>query len=177
MKKIFGSLRQKINSLYMKNKKLFVVTISLILIILVCVLFYPKSSTNLEKEQDVNASEQTSQDYASRMESKIKNMLLSLDEVTKASVMIVCDSTEIIEYQTNTNETISDNSTTKNDEVAYEKDGSKNTPIIVTTRSPKIIGVWVIVNSVSASTKLAITNCLQTVLNIDETSINILQER
>lgn len=178
MKKFFSGLKTKISSLYSKNRKLFIVMVSLVLVIIVCFLFYPKSE-EMSKNQtsEIKTSEQTSLDYTSKIETKVKEMLLSLEEVTKANVMVLCDSTEIVEYQKNVNETTSENSSSKNEEVAYEKDGSKSTPIVVTTKNPKIVGVWIIINSVSASTKLAITNSICSVLNIDETSINILQER
>lgn len=178
MKKFFSGLKTKMSSLYSKNRKLFIVVVSLVLVIIVCFLFYPKSEETAKNQTaETKSSEQTSLDYTSKIEAKVKEMLLSLEEVTKANVMVLCESTEIVEYQKNVNETTSENSSSKNEEVAYEKDGSKSTPIVVTTKNPKIVGVWIIINSVSASTKLAITNSICSVLNIDETSINILQER
>lgn len=179
MKNILSGLKKKISLLYSKNKKLFTIIIALFLVIIVCLFFYPKSSSKIndDSNQNVNSSCDLNQDYSSKVEDKIKSMLLTLDEVDKASVMVVCSSSEIVEYKTNINETTSDNSSTKNEEVAYEKDGSKNTPIIVTTKNPKIVGIWIIINSVSASTKLAITNSICSVLNIEQDCINILQER
>lgn len=178
MKKFFSGLKTKMSSLYSKNRKLFIVMVSLFLVIIVCFLFYPKTDTNAKNQTtETKSSEQTSLDYTTKIETKVKQMLLSLEEVTKANVMVLCDSTEIVEYQKNVNESTSENSSSKNEEVAYEKDGSKSTPIVVTTKNPKIVGVWIIINSVSASTKLAITNSICSVLNIEETSINILQER
>lgn len=179
MKNILSGLKKKLSLLYSKNKKLFTIIIALVLVIIVCLLFYPKSSSekNDNNSNNMSSSNDVAQDYSSKVENKIKAMLLTLDEVNKASVMVVCFSSEIVEYKTNINETTSDNSSTKSEEVAYEKDGSKNTPIIVTTKNPKIVGIWIIINSVSASTKLAITNSICSVLNIDEASINILQER
>lgn len=178
MKKFFSGLKAKMSSFYSKNRKLFIVVVSLVLVIIVCFLFYPKSEETAKNQtSETKSSEQASLDYTSKIEAKVKEMLLSLEEVTKANVMVLCESTEIVEYQKNVNETTSENSSSKNEEVAYEKDGSKSTPIVVTTKNPKIVGVWIIINSVSASTKLAITNSICSVLNIEETSINILQER
>lgn len=178
MKNFFSGLKQKLGSMYSKNKKMFVVLMALVLVVVVCFLFYPKTSTKTSKEDKQEIiTDLNIQDYSSKIEKKVKDMLLSLDEVTRANVMVVCDSTEIVEYQKNSSETSSDNSTTKTEEIAYEKDGSKNTPIIICTKFPKIVGIWVIINTVSPSTKLAITNSICSVLNIEETSINILQER
>ena len=93
----------------------------------------------------------------------------------------VCDATEKIEYLKNVSETTSgsgDNiSRTKTEEVVYEKNGSNSSAIVVSKTMPKIVGVWIVINEVSPSTKLAITNSICSVLNIDASSISILQER
>lgn len=179
MKNFILKLKEKLSKLYNKNKKLFVFTLSLVIIIFVCFLFLPKSKSTTSKEQANESTTATSANYSDELEGKIKKMLLSLDEVNKVSVMIVCDSSSEIEYlKSRTETTASDGSTkTVTEEIAYEKDGSKTSAIIVSEKLPKIVGVWVIINSVSASTKLAITNSIISVLNIPETSISILQER
>lgn len=177
MKNFFLRLKEKINNMYSKNKKLFVFTLSLVLIVGVCLLFYPKSDN--KTQDNVSIVETKLDSYADEMENKIEKMLLSLDEVDKASVMIVCDGSEVVNYLKNSTETIGSDGSTKTitEEVVYEKNGTNSSPIIVSKVMPKIVGVWVIINSVSASTKLAITNSIISVLNIGETSISILQER
>lgn len=181
LKNIFVNFKNKISSLYSKNKKLFVFTCVLIAVVLLCFFAFPKTSslTKTKTEQNTKSLNQTT-DYSERLAGKIEEMLLAIDEVKQANVLVVCESTEIYEYLKNRKETTSggeDKSTTLEEDVAYEKEGSSSTPIIITTKMPKVVGVWVIINTVSASTKLAITNSISSVLNIDETSISILQER
>ena len=118
--------------------------------------------------------------YESELEYKITKMLLAIKEIDSATVMVVCDESERVEYLKNTSETVSgsgeSSSTTKIEDVAYEKNGSNSTPIVIATHMPKIVGVWIVVNHVSASTKLSILKSVSSVLNIEESSISILQE-
>lgn len=178
MKNFFSKLKSKISLLYNKNKKLFLISLILIAVIVVCVFFYPSAaigqSSNKTTKQETEIS---SQDYVGKLEDKVEAMLLAIDEITSANVMIVCETSEILEYLKNTTESSSESGSSKTEEVVYEKNGSSNQPIVVKTTMPKIVGVWVVVNQVSASTKIAIKSSLSSVLNVDETSISILQER
>lgn len=184
IKNLFSGLKTKISSLYSKNKKLFILTSILIFILVITFIAYPKtksSKNQTTKTEIANDSNQTSTDYALILENKLEEMLLSIGEVKKASVMVVCESSVTYDYLKNRKETTSGSgeniSKTIDEEVAYEKNGSSSSPIIISTKMPKIVGVWVIINSVSASTKLSIINSIGSVLNLDETSISILQER
>ena len=178
-KNFITKFKSRLVDLYGKNKKLF---ITLLLVVVIAMVVFSFGSTTNEKDEKKAETEQlnngTSISYTEQLEIKIEQMLLSISEVSKAEVMVVCETTEIYDYLTNTDETKADNgSSTIREEVAYEKNGSNSKPIIKTTKLPKVVGVWVVINPVSASTKLAITNSLKTVLNLDESCINILQER
>lgn len=177
---LFVKLKSKVSELYQKNKKLFIFTMVLVFVLVFCLFFYPKekSEESTTKTQTENSTSVSSSDYAQAIENKLQSMLLSIDEVKSASVMVLCESTVINEYLKDKNETKNaDGSTTLNEETAYEKNGSTTSPIIISTKMPKIVGVWVIINEVSPSTKLAITNSISSVLNLNETCISILQER
>lgn len=175
----FVNLKNKITGLYQKNKKLFIITSVLLFVLVICLFFYPKTEKQEETiKSQVENSSTSSSDYASSIENKLQSMLLSIDEVKSASVMVLCESTVVNEYLQDKNETKNaDGSTTYSEETAYEKNGSNTTPIIISSKMPKIVGVWVIINEVSPSTKLAITNSISSVLNLSEESISILQER
>lgn len=178
MKNVFVKIKEKLVSLYGKNKRLFIITLALIVVVCACFLLYPKQ-TKTEVKSETKTSLSINRSYAEALEDRLETMLLSLTEINKANVLVVCDETEVVEYLKNKTETIGADGSTKTitEEVVYEKDGSSTSPIIVSKTMPKIVGVWVIINSVSASTKLAITNSIISVLNIPETSISILQER
>lgn len=181
-KKFFGNFKTKIFDSFGKNKKMLAISVVIIMLVLFVIFAFPKK---IKSESNNTSSKTLSQneslDYEAELEQKIKNMLLSIDEVSSANVMIVCETSVTYNYLKNKDETTttSDGSSSKvtSEEVAYEKNGSSSSPIIVSKNMPKVVGVWVVLNSVSASTKLSIIKSLSVVLNIDETSISILQER
>ena len=174
----FLRIKEKFIVLFGKNKKLFFLVLLLISSILLTLGLFPTGGTVKKIENQEVEIGVDKLDYPSMIESKIEKMLLNLSEVDTAQVMVVCDATESYEYLKNIDETKNENNTTtRHEEVVYQKDGSNTFPIIVTSKMPKIVGVWIIINSVSASTKLAITNSIQSVLNIDKSCISILQER
>ena len=171
-------LKEKLIYLFGKNKKLFVLVLVLIISVGLTFIFFPSNASEKKNESKQEIISVNKLDYSRTIENKIEEMLLNLSEVSKAEVMVVCDSTEIYEYLKNIDETKNENNTTtRHEEVVYQKDGSNTLPIIITSKMPKIVGVWIIINSVSASTKLAITNSIESVLNIDKECISILQER
>ena len=177
-KNLISKLKSKIHFFNGKNKKVFTLSLVLVIILLGYFLFVSSDNKSDVKSESKQMDDVVSSNYSDQIERKIENMLLSLSGVSKAEVMIVCESSEVYEYLKNVDESKSENgNTTIKEEVVYEKNGSNTTPIIITMRFPKIIGVWVVINEVSPSTKLAITNSLKSVLNVDESRINILQER
>lgn len=174
----FTNIKEKFMLLCGKNKKLFILVLILFVSICLSIALFPTGSSSKKSENKELSVQLEGLDYSSIIESKIETMLLNLSEIEKVDVMVVCDSTEYYEYLKNIDETKNDNnSVTRHEEVVFQKDGSNAQPIIVTSKMPKIVGVWIILNSVSASTKLVITNSIKSVLNIDESCISILQER
>ena len=182
IKNFLTFLKSKLGLIYSKNKKLFIFVLLFITVIAVCVFMFP---SNKEKDKSSLMSEnlpsENVDDYKTELEQKLKQMLLSIDEIEFASVMVVCDESEKYVYLKNLTQTTSGSgdsaSKTITEEVVYEKNGSNSLPIIVSRTMPKVVGVWIIIDSVSPSTKLAITNSICSVLNIDESSISILQGR
>ena len=182
IKDFFSIFKTKLGSLYAKNKKLFLFVLVFVSLIAFCLISFPKNNEN-KKESDNSMTEQNLgiMGFKDEVEQKIVQMLLSIDEIKTASAMVVCDESEKYVYLKNVTETSSgtgDNSSkTITEEVVYEKNGSNSSPIIVSKIMPKVVGVWIVINSVSPSTKLAIINSISSVLNISESSISILQER
>ena len=135
--------------------------------------FENKNTTKIESTFSLN-------EYSNAVEEKLKSMILKLDEINSASVMVMVESTPKIEYLTESEEVFENaekgSSSTKSTTVVFEKNGSVNTPIVVTTLMPKVTGVLIVVNKISASTKIALINSISAVLNVDVSSINILQE-
>ncbi len=180
----YQNLKSKVVELYKKNKKLFICTLSLI-VVLVFLLFSVvfsggKKADDNKKKSSINSTISVS-DYALGIETKLKDMILTLDSVKEASVFVMIDSTPTIKYLTEVkNETkTQENSTnsTMSETVVFEKNGSVSTPVVVTTIMPKVTGVLIVTNKTDALTKISIINSVSIVLNVDESCISILQER
>ena len=181
LKNLFSSIKSKLSFLYGKNKKVFTWGIVLVILIAVFLFAFPKENDkNKNETEESEPLKSVSFGYEEELESKIQKMLVSMSEVSVANVMVVCDSSEHFEYLKNVSETSSGSgdsaSKTITEEVVYEKNGSSSSPIIVSKTMPKILGVWIVINQVSPSTKLAITNSICSVLNVDVSCISILQE-
>ena len=175
----FVDVKDKLKSIFSKNKKIFILVSVLVFMIIVSLFLYPtkNSSDNNQSVEEKDIAINVSS-YSDMIESKIKKMLLGVSEITKAEVMVVCESTEVYEYLMNRDETKNENgSSTIREEVAFEKEGSNTSPILITSKMPKVLAVWIVINEVSPSTKLAITNSIESVLNISKDCISILQER
>ena len=158
------------------NKILVVLALIFVIVILFFSFKTPKSEGG--KQNEIQAD--LVSNYSVSVENKLESMLNKIDEINSVSVFVALESTPKIEYLTETEETINSsekNSTsTKSTTVVFEKNGSVHTPVVVTTIMPKVIGVLIVTNKISASTKHAIINSVSVVLNIDALSISILQE-
>ena len=182
LKDLLSSIKTKMLLIFGKNKKLAIIVFSIVVLVCVCVIVFP---SNGGKGEEISESEKSlvvsTSGYKEGLEDKLKKMLLSIEDVEFASVMVVCDESEKYVYLKNTTQTSSGSgeseSKTITEEVVYEKNGSNTSPIIVSKIMPKVVGVWVVINSVPPSTKLDITNSICSVLNIDKSCISILQER
>ena len=180
IKELFSKLKNFFSS-GGKHKKIFALCVVLLCLILFSIFAFPKTNSSSDDKVEIsNLSSVTSREYEDEIESKIKQMLLSMNEVSVANVMVFCDSSVKYDYLKNVTESISGSgesaSKTTTEETVYEKDGSNTSPIVVSKIMPKINGVWIVINQVSPSTKLAIINSISSVLNIDPSCISILQE-
>jgi stage III sporulation protein AG len=179
--KFLNNIKENVKKLLNTNKKIFFLTIALIVVmILIFVSTFFKSKNSSSSSATLNQSVSVS-DYASDIENKLSQMLILLDSVSSVSVFVMVDSTPEVKYLTESEEQTSSNSsgtstTTKTTTVVFEKNGSISTPVAITTIMPKVSGVLIVLNKISASTKLSITNAVSTVLNVDSSCICILQE-
>lgn len=178
-KSYFVKIKEIIAKIYNKNKKLFIVSMLLIVLIVgYCFFSFASNNTKVDEVEQKKESIVSTEQYEKIIESKIKNMLLEIDEVKSAGVMVVCDGSTVNHYLKNNSSTTtsSDNSSTQvlEEEVVYEKTGSSSVPVIEYSVFPKVVGVMVVLNKISPATKLAIINSISVVLNIDASCISII---
>lgn len=159
-----------------KKKYLFAAILILVLILIFVTLFFNDKINNSKENTSVSAD-----NYAASLESKLKSMILKIDEINSVDVLVVVNGSAKTNYLVETTEVVTTNSNgstkTTSTKVVYEKANGTSSPIIVSTSYPEVIGVMIVINKVSASTKLAIKNSVALVLNIPEESISILQEK
>ncbi len=153
----------------------------LILIIAVAIIFVSTIIPSKNNEEgDAKIDDVLVTDYASLLEAKVQNMLVKLDEVNSVSVMVMTNSTEKIEYliesEITKNGGEENQIITSKESVVFDKNGSSSSPVIVTKILPKITGVLIVVNNISASTKLSILNSISVVLNVDASCISIIEQ-
>lgn len=183
MKKFsFKNIKESVKGLYLSNKKVFILAVSLMcIVIVIAVSVFIPSSKNDKKSQIEKQGQVSVTDYATQVENKLNSMLLSIESVKKVSTFVMVESTPKIEYLTESENVTTTNSSgtsssTLSTTVVFEKNGSISTPVVVTTILPKVTGVLIVLNNVSASTKFSIIKAVSIVLNIDESCISILQE-
>lgn len=171
----FTNLKNKLQSIF-SNKIL-----ALMIVLIVCVIFIFSFKNSSKKETEQKQIQNSMiLDYSSSVENKLESMLIKIDEINDVSVFVAVESTPKIEYLTECEETVEtgekNSTSTKSTTVVFEKNGSANMPIAVTTIMPKVTGILIVTNKISASTKHAIINSVSVVLNIDASCISILQE-
>ena len=174
-----SKIKEKAKIIISDKKKLVIFVVSIILILVI--LFMSSSfETSKNKDKVENDSDFSVLDYSNNLEKKLEYMIMGVGEITSASVMVMVESTPKIEYLTEGEETVETNekgsTSTKSQTVVFEKDGSVYSPVVITTLMPKVTGVLVVVNNVSASTKHSLINSISVVLNIDASCISILQK-
>lgn len=173
------NLKNKMSSLFSNKKKSILICIIVAVIVIYLLFFnFNDSTQKIINENDLEKISISS--YSDNVEDKLESMLLSVDEISSVSVMVMVESTPKIEYLTELENVTETNdkgsSSTSSTTVVFEKDGSVSTPVVITTFMPKVTGVFIVTNNISASTKISIINSISVVLNVDSSCISILQK-
>ncbi len=174
----FNTIKEKLKFLKSTNKKklLFIILFVSIAALVSVSLFLKSDKNELNKKIDITAD-----NYSASIEQKLESMISGISEVTSIDAFVMVGSSVKYNYlmETTESEVVNSNGSTKttSSKVVYEKQNGSSSPIIVSTSYPEIIGVMLVMNKVSSSTKLSIKNSVSIVLNIPEERISILQEK
>ena len=174
----FSVIIDKIKSLKKGNKKnsLIAAVLILVVVFIFAILFFSGKSDKQKTTADISAD-----NYSLLLEQKLENMLLGVSEINSVDVFVMVKGSVKSNYLMETTETENSNgnSSTKtiSTKVVYKKLNGETLPIIVSTTYPEILGVMIVINKVSAATKISIKNSISIVLNIPENCISILQEK
>ncbi len=154
-----------------------IITIIFVLILLIILfgdinLFKTKSSSSTVQSSVTYTS---SSEYATEIEDKLKNLISKIKGTGNVEVMVTLDSSASVVLASN-DETKTNNGTTtvSVSPIILEQNG-ESYPLIVGEVLPKIKGVVVVSSGASnTSVRLNILNAVQTLLNLNDSQINIL---
>lgn len=175
----FDKIKDVLKYLFSDKKRAVITGFILAVFAIFFIFTYFEKPSKKAKEENKNY-EISVTEYSQNIENKLENMLLNLSEIKSVSVMVMVESTPKIEYLTESQNTITPSekgtSSTSSTTVVFEKNGTVSTPVVITTIMPKVTGVLIVLNNVSASTKINIINSISVVLNVDSSCISIIQE-
>ncbi|MBE7082070.1 MAG: hypothetical protein E7378_00100 [Clostridiales bacterium] len=151
--------------------------------VIVLILIYISSSSSKKSTELPNSSEFNSQQYAQYLENKLIEVLDDINGVGKVSAMITLDGGMNYEYATESEEVTttsqSGNSTntktTIDEKVVMVSINGKQTPLVIKSTYPKIVGVVVVAQGANnAQIKLNIARAIETLLDVSDSNVEIL---
>lgn len=150
-----------------------------------------KSANNIQSSEDKQIG-MTTDEYCSKLEERLKELISKIDGVEQVSVMITlkCGSESVVltevSYEQNekrdngSNGVVSEQKDYKNESVVvYEKDGNGNTtPYVIKENVPQIEGIAVIAKGGdNPENILKITSIAQALFNVDVHKISVIGMR
>lgn len=156
------------------NKK--ILLCSILLVVCVIGLIVLKSSSTESSAISESGTELSSDDYINSIETRIENIVQSVKGVKNAKCLVYTNSSIEIEYAYDTTESnVSDSEYQKNSAIVFEKNGSKQVPVVIKKTYPKIVGILVVASGVEdEKTRISIVNALASVFDININSIEVL---
>lgn len=156
------------------NKK--ILLCSILLVVCVIGLIVLKSSSTESSATSESSAEISSDDYINSIETRIEDIVQSVKGVKNAKCLVYTNSSIEIEYAYDTTESnVSDSEYQKNSAIVFEKNGSKQVPVVIKKTYPKIVGILVVASGVEdEKTRISIVNALASVFDININSIEVL---
>ena len=154
-----------------------IVTIIFVLILLV-ILFgdfnlFGSTSTNTSSQSNINYT--TSAEYVTQIEAKLKNLISKIKGTGNVEVMITLDTSASVVLATSDETKTSGGTTTVSANPIILEQNGQSYPIIVSEILPKIKGVVVVSSGANnTAVRLNILNAVQTLLDLNNSQINIL---
>ena len=164
-----------------KNLKIFIL---IFVGIVGLIIFFGMGNVDSSESKDLNSNSSqyiTTLEYCEMLESKLENVLSSIDNAGQVSVMISVDGSPELVYATESDETLSSNSsgtTTSNNSSTpiIVEVGGASSALILTEKLPEVKGVIVVSSGAgNVSVKLNILNAVSTLLDISTDKISVLK--
>ena len=97
--------KNNLKNLFLTNKKLFFTSVFAVVALVCVAVFSFVSDKKTTEVKDKNISEISISDYSQKIENKIIDMLSKIDEVKSVSAFVMVDSTPVVKYLTEVEET------------------------------------------------------------------------
>lgn len=97
-----------------------------------------------EKKESVSNDKISYEDYTQQLESKLKNIITSIDGVGECQVMITLENTTESVYATDVEFKNDENSVNQKDEYVFYDSDKGETPVLIKEYLPKVQGVTVV---------------------------------
>lgn len=167
--KIIEKIQNAVTKIKKSKRLQILLLVAFVLIVFVC--YFSLTSSKSTKKNETTSDESTTTSYVSKLESKLENSILSIDGVSDVNVMITLENGFEYVYATEeqTKQITSGTLTTTSLVLVSGK------PVVVKEIYPTIKGVVVVCkNSKDINIKLSILSAIQTVLNVPNEKITIL---
>ena len=161
--------------LILKNKKI-LISLAIVLGLVLILLFLRTGTTTTTYNKTSSTKEQSFDEYVDYTETRIKNIISSINGVGAVKVLIstdtsieVCYAKDVEKKEVNETEYIIQES------VVYEKNGSSSSGLIIYKKYPKINGILVVAEGANdEKVRIMIINALSAVFDVDISKIEVL---
>ena len=178
------ALSEKLNSIKNRLGKKTQLVVAIILSLIMLIIFVdalkkPKDASGAEKVE-VEESSSGGDDYILKLESRLENLLSSINGVNGAEVFIMTETSVKTIYLSDekNEESGSEGKSEKvssSTEIVFSKDGSKQVPIVEVVIYPEITGVLIVADTKKdEKTRLMLLNAVSVALGVSNSKIEVL---
>lgn len=169
-------LLEKFKSLNFGNKKSLLIALVIVVILAICFSTLETKTTNSTTKKTNNSSS-LYMNYINETEGRLEDVLNSIKGISNVKVFLNIAESPKISYLTEEKKSTSQASSIEVlNTIVLAKDGTLTYPIVVCEKLPAILGVLIVATGAGdAKTKLQIINVISSVLNVNVSSIEVLE--
>lgn len=161
-----------------KHIEIIIFSIFIIFLLLICFssptnIFGSKTNSGNNNNTEATTYAST-KEYVNSLENKLKSLISTIKDAGQVEVMISVENSCEVKFATEDTITTSGQKVEKSSKIVFVETGGQSLPIITNESLPKIIGI-VVVSSGAKDTnvKLDIISCVQTLLNLPSSQIQV----
>lgn len=169
-------LFEKFKGAKMGHKKVLIIALLVVVIISIFLSSFP-SKTSVSTKTKSNTTQSLYQAYLDDTESRLINVLNSVRGISNVKVFLNISQSPKITYLTEQkNSSTQASSQIALNTIVLAKDGTLTFPIVTLEELPEILGVLIVAKGAGDVTKkMQITNVVSSVLNVNISSVEVLE--